>query len=69
MKNLFIGLIVVFTLMFVGCKKNATLNIYNWADYIAPELIEQFEKEYNCKVVYDTFDSNEALLAKLQARC
>lgn len=50
-----------------GIKKKPTLKIYNWADYIAPELIEQFEKENHCKVIYDTFDSNEALLAKLQA--
>lgn len=50
-----------------GIKKKPTLKIYNWADYIAPELIEKFEKDNNCKIIYDTFDSNEALLAKLQA--
>ena len=50
-----------------GCRRKEKLNLYCWADYIAPELIEKFEKENNCRVVYDTFDSNEALLAKLQA--
>jgi len=43
------------------------LHLYCWADYISPELIEKFEKENDCKVIIDTFDSNEALLAKLQA--
>ena len=37
------------------------LMIYNWADYIAPKLIKEFEKKYNCTVRVETFDSNEAL--------
>jgi len=44
-----------------------TLHIYNWDDYINPDLIPAFEAAHNCKVVIDTFDSNEAMLAKLQA--
>lgn len=42
------------------------VNVYSWADYINPEVIPQFEKRYGIKVVYDTFASNESLLAKLQ---
>jgi spermidine/putrescine transport system substrate-binding protein len=42
------------------------LHLYIWPDYIKPELIEQFEKEYNCKVVFDSFDSNESMYAKLK---
>ena len=59
--------LVACVLFFIGCKKKPTLHIYCWADYIAPELIEKFEEENECRVVYDTFDSNEILLAKLQA--
>ena len=52
----------------MGCKNSKpTLHLFCWADYISPELIAAFEKENGCRVVYDTFDSNEALLAKLQA--
>jgi spermidine/putrescine transport system substrate-binding protein len=43
------------------------LNILNWADYLHPDAIPEFERRYSCKVVYDTFASNEALMAKLQA--
>ncbi len=43
------------------------LNVYNWADYIGPETIAKFEKETGIKVRYDTFESNEALHAKLVA--
>lgn len=42
------------------------VTIYNWGDYIDPELITKFEKEYNCKVNYETFDSNEAMFTKIQ---
>ncbi len=53
---------------FMGCRQSKpTLHLFCWADYISPDLIEAFEKENGCRVVYDTFDSNEALLAKLQA--
>ena len=43
------------------------VNVYNWADYIAPDTIKNFEKETGIKVRYDNFDSNEALHAKLVA--
>jgi spermidine/putrescine transport system substrate-binding protein/spermidine/putrescine transport system permease protein len=43
------------------------LNIYIWSTYISPRIVRRFESEYHCKVNYDLFDSNEALLAKLQA--
>ena len=51
-----------------GCgPATEELHIYTWSDYIAPEVIARFEKANNCKVVVDTFDSNEAMYAKLQA--
>jgi spermidine/putrescine transport system substrate-binding protein len=40
--------------------------IYNWSDYVAPEMYELFEKETGIKVIEDNFSSNEDLLAKLQ---
>lgn len=45
----------------------ATLHLYMWADYVKPSLVERFEKENHCRVVIDTFDSNEAMYAKLKA--
>ncbi len=43
------------------------LHVYNWSDYIAPDTIKKFEAESGIKVVYDVFDSNETLEAKLLA--
>jgi len=43
------------------------LNIYNWPDYIPEGMTAEFEKETGIKVNYDTFETNEALHAKLVA--
>ncbi len=44
-----------------------SVSFYNWTDYIDPEILTMFEEECGVRVVYDTFSSNEDLLAKLQA--
>lgn len=44
-----------------------TLHIYNWNNYIAQETLKRFENSCRCKVVYDTYGSNDELLAKLAA--
>nr|WP_275424694.1 polyamine ABC transporter substrate-binding protein [Marinobacterium sediminicola] len=43
------------------------LHVYNWSDYIAEDTIAQFEQQTGIKVVYDVYDSNEVLEAKLLA--
>ncbi len=48
-------------------KEGGELFVYNWEEYIHPDTIPNFEKEFNVKVTYDTFPGNEALLAKMQA--
>jgi spermidine/putrescine transport system substrate-binding protein len=56
------------TLLTTACSKpKAELHIYNWSDYFAADTLANFEKEYNCKVIYDVFESNEAMYAKLKA--
>src|SRR3954469_13422125 len=44
-----------------------TVNFYNWSDYIAPGVLEDFTRETGIKVKYDTFDSNDLLETKLLA--
>ncbi len=63
-------LVIVLTGLFLlsGCGQDSnTLKVYNWADYIPQEVITAFEKEYNCKVVYDTYASNEEMFAKIKS--
>ncbi|MBX9682799.1 MAG: polyamine ABC transporter substrate-binding protein [Hyphomicrobium sp.] len=47
--------------------KDKEVRIYNWSDYIDPQVLEDFTKETGIKVVYDVFDSNEVLETKLLA--
>jgi len=57
------GLISITT----GCKdERRRLYVFNCGDYIGEDVIEEFEDKYpNIKVVYDVFDSNEAMYSKL----
>lgn len=43
------------------------LHLFIWGNYIKPEIIERFERKYDCRVVIDLFESNEAMYAKLKA--
>src|SRR3954470_21747500 len=56
----------------LGCAGSAaaadrTVNFYNWSNYMAPGVLEDFTKETGIKVVYDTFDANETLETRLMA--
>jgi putrescine transport system substrate-binding protein len=48
-------------------KRERVVNVYNWSDYIAPSVVEDFTKNTGIKVRYDTFDSNDTLETKLLA--
>ena len=43
------------------------LAIYNWSDYMGETTLADFEREFGVRVIYDTYESNEDLIAKLQA--
>jgi spermidine/putrescine transport system substrate-binding protein len=48
-------------------RARPVLRVYTWSDYIKPALVARFERERGCRVVMDTFESNEAMYAKLKA--
>ncbi len=50
-----------------GPQETQTLHVFTWSDYFTPEVISVFEAEAGAKVVLDTYESNEDLVAKLQA--
>ncbi len=62
-------LIIILLLFFItGCSNGNdkdVLNVLNWSSYIPDSVIRDFEKEYNIKVNYGTYSSNEELLAKI----
>lgn len=49
-----------------GLANDNTVVFYNWGDYIDPDVVTMFEEETGYRVVYDTFDSNEAMLTKIE---
>lgn len=66
MKKLILLILVLFM---TGCSsreyKNGEVNVLNWSSYIPTDVIKDFEKEYDIKVNYGTYSSNEELLAKI----
>ncbi|MCK5873447.1 MAG: extracellular solute-binding protein [Alcanivoracaceae bacterium] len=51
-----------------GCSKQEeqVLNLYNWSEYMPQTVLDQFTEETGIKVVYTTYDSNEAMYARLK---
>ncbi|MGI9340365.1 MAG: ABC transporter substrate-binding protein, partial [Psychrobacter sp.] len=49
-----------------AADSDVTLNLYNWSEYMPQEILDGFEDETGISVNYTTFDSNEAMYAKLK---
>lgn len=65
--SLFAVLLLLLSVIPSGCASDqAVLYVYNWGTYMDESVNEQFEKEYNCKVVYATYSSNEEMYTKLK---
>jgi spermidine/putrescine transport system substrate-binding protein len=49
-----------------GCTRDRRprLNVYNWSNYVAPDTISNFEREFGVRVRYGIYESNEEMLAK-----
>jgi spermidine/putrescine transport system substrate-binding protein len=64
-----LGIIALPALAAIGYAQapKATINLYNWSNYIPPDLLKKYEKETGVRVNLDVYDSNESLLAKLKA--
>lgn len=59
----FIILALCLPLAFAG---KSVLNVYNWSNYMPPEVLDQFQQETGIHVNYSEFDSSETLYAKLK---
>ncbi|MET4025685.1 spermidine/putrescine transport system substrate-binding protein [Marinobacter sp. MBR-99] len=51
-----------------GCSSEdpKVLNLYNWSEYMPQEVLDRFTEETGIQVVYTTYDSNEAMYARLK---
>lgn len=50
-----------------AAQEEKVVNLYTWADYFMPEVVDEFTKTTGVKLQIDTYDSNETLLGKLEA--
>ncbi|MBQ3404484.1 MAG: spermidine/putrescine ABC transporter substrate-binding protein, partial [Oscillospiraceae bacterium] len=70
MKKIFILAAAMVLMLFylAGCGKSYDdeITVYNWGEYIDEDILDQFEDEYNIKVHYNTFDTNESLYSILK---
>jgi spermidine/putrescine transport system substrate-binding protein len=62
-----IGLATALAVIAGAAQAEETLSLYNWGDYINPEILQKFTQETGIKVTLDTYASNEEMLAKIQA--
>jgi len=67
MKKILILALILAALTACTSSTKPTLKVFNWGAYIDETVITDFEKEYNCHVIYDTYDSNELMYTKLQS--
>ncbi len=69
--RLFCFILLVMSIILSACggstQKSTTLNLYAWSEYVPQQLLDDFGKKYGITVNYDTYSSNEEMLAKLQA--
>ncbi len=70
LKNAFVHFFMVMVVIAtVGCTKKDSneVNLAIWGSYLAPEMVEKFQKETGIKMNVSNYTSNEELLAKVQA--
>ena len=68
MKKIILALSLLMLLTLTACGKEEAkeeIYVYNWGEYIDPEILKDFQKETGIKVNYDTYASNEDLYIKM----
>ena len=69
MKKLSLVIILVLTsiLIFTGCKSDEErLYVFNWGEYIDPEVLRIFEQETGIKIIYEEYEDNESMYPKVK---
>jgi len=64
---IYLVVLAAFLMSAISCDSRERLYIYNWTYYIPDSIIEKFEDEFNVRIVYDEFASNEEMFAKLRS--
>lgn len=62
-----VGVAIFMVSKFTAISNKPVLRVFNSGEYVDADLLSRFEKEYNCKIVYETFDTNESMYTKLES--
>ena len=62
-----LGAVLIAGTLSVSAQTKRVVNVYNWSDYIAPDVLKEFTRDTGIEVTYDTFDSNDTRETKLLA--
>ena len=65
LKKLFTVLLLAVALATARAEK-LQLNLFIWSEYIDPQIVAAFEKQFDCKVNLDLYEDVESMLAKIQ---
>ena len=70
--SMFLVVVIVFSSIYFPSMRAKSqpmgvLNVFNWSEYLPQSVIDKFQEQYNIKVNYNTFSSNEEMLAKIIA--
>lgn len=67
MKKLILFIVVLVAFLMTACNDDGEkLYVYNWGDYMDMDVVKEFEEEYNVKVIYQEFATNEDLYVKIK---
>ncbi len=67
MKKILIAFLAAILFLFASCGDDReVVRVYNWGDYIAPGVIEQFEEATGIRVIYEMFETNEDMYTKIK---
>lgn len=72
MKKMWAFFLITFAILSTcGCgageNNDNVVIVYNWGEYIDPDMLEQFEAETGIRVIYDEFETNETMYPKVEA--
>lgn len=65
LRNTLLGAVVSMLVSGASLAEERTVRIYNWIEYLPPEILKSFEEETGIRPIYDVFDSVETLESKL----
>ncbi len=68
-RSIVVSVLLILMILFAGCAKNSgeKVYVYNWGEYMDPEVRKLFKEETGITVVYEEFEQNEDMYTRVQS--